>query len=85
MPSFIETIKKAALEAVEASKPCAVVFGTVASITPLKINVEQKLFLSDLQLIKTAAVSGALQIGDKVLLLRVQGGQKYVIWDKVIL
>ncbi|RRJ62396.1 DUF2577 domain-containing protein [Paenibacillus oralis] len=25
-----------------------------------------------------------LKVGDKVLLLRVQGGQQYVVWDKVI-
>ncbi|MEF2964928.1 DUF2577 domain-containing protein [Paenibacillus sp. M1] len=25
-----------------------------------------------------------LQTGDTVLLLRVQGGQKYVVWDKVV-
>lgn len=25
-----------------------------------------------------------LKVGDSVLLLRVQGGQKYVVWDKVV-
>ncbi|MEK5480301.1 DUF2577 domain-containing protein [Paenibacillus sp. FSL R5-0407] len=25
-----------------------------------------------------------LKVGDPVLLLRVQGGQKYVVWDKVV-
>ena len=42
MPNMVELIKKAALDAVKESKPTSIVFGTVISIEPLKINVEQK-------------------------------------------
>jgi hypothetical protein len=126
-------MKKAALEAVEASKPVAILFGTVTSASPLNINVEQKMTLTVEQLIlarnvtehtiemtvdhttqtetehthvihdtytnggsseptthlhaykgrKKFIVHNGLVNGDKVLLLRVQGGQKYVVWDRV--
>ena len=86
MPNLIETIKRAALEAVEASKPCAVMFGKVVSSSPLKIKVEQKMTLTSPQLIitKTVTLNDGLTVGSEVILLRQQGGQKYVVWDKVI-
>jgi hypothetical protein len=48
---LVKTIKKAALEAVESTKPVNVYFGTVESASPLKINVEQKMVLGENQLI----------------------------------
>ncbi len=48
---FVKTMKKAALEAVEASKPANMVFGTVISASPLKIKVDQKLILTEKQLV----------------------------------
>ena len=38
---LIKAIKKAAVEAVKASKPVEVCFGKVISVSPLKILVEQ--------------------------------------------
>jgi hypothetical protein len=53
MPNMVELIKKAAMEAVETSKPASIVFGTVVSVQPLKINIDQKLTLDDDDLILT--------------------------------
>lgn len=122
------SIKKAAVEAVEASKPTALVFGKVTSSSPLKINIEQKMTLSSAQLVLTrnvtdfkTAISGgniqnffyvgtypdittqsvspshvhamgtvqvtvhnALKVGDEVVLMRMQGGQKYLVLDRVV-
>ncbi len=39
-------MKKAALEAVDASKPVDILYGTVQSVNPLEIFVEQKLILT---------------------------------------
>lgn len=149
MPDAIElvkTIKKAAIDAMESTKPVNVYFGTVESASPLKINVEQKMVLGESQLVltrnvtdykmriavdmdtenavdshahtfqgktqkdgepehdhefngSTAGTSSAhshhiageqeitiqnsLVAGDEVLLLRQQGGQKYIIWDRI--
>lgn len=54
---FMKAIKKAAVEAVNASKPTAIVFGKVISTSPLKINVDQKLTLTKAQLILTKNVT----------------------------
>ncbi len=146
LEGFLADVKRAALEAVAASKPFALTFGTVVSASPLKISVDQKLTLYKEQLLLTNAVrdytvnmtvehetesaltdvnlahkhsysgsagpysySGntqtagavdlghkhsykgkkkytvhlALKTGEKVILLRVNGGQQYIVLDRV--
>ncbi len=121
--TLVRQIKQAAVEAVEASKPCGVCFGKVVGMQPLKISVDQKLTLGREQLIlcrevtdyetyltvwwgtenetlidendtiphhyhnisgqKKILVHNALKTGEKVVLLRVQGGQKFLVLDRV--
>ena len=142
MADIIQTIKKAALDAIENSSPTSVVFGTVISTNPLQIQVEQKLLLTSEFLILTKnvidyeteasidwntgqeslnsshshtckvisnedvivsidsqnidlthnhTISGRRKItihnglkqNDKVILLQQQGGQKFVVLDKI--
>lgn len=143
MNGFLNDVKRAAVEAVAAGKPCAFTFGMVTSVSPLKIQVDQKLELTAAQLILTSAVrdftveatldhetgdalsththefsgtteggshshtysgttSGvnlihshsyagrkafrvhlALKAGEQVLLLRADGGQKFIVLDRV--
>ena len=85
---LIEAIKKAALDAVNATKPVAVLFGKVVSASPLKINVEQKMTLEGAQLILTRNVTdhptlGGLKNGDEVILIRMQGGQQFLVIDRL--
>lgn len=54
---LIKTIKRAALEAFEASKPVQVCFGVVKNVKPLKIYVEQKMTLGEKQLISLQDIS----------------------------
>ena len=104
---LIREIKRAAVSAVDASKPCGVFFGTVKSASPLEINVEQKLTLSANQLILSRAVTdyeteitvdwntpdkephkhkikvhNALKTGERVVLIRLSGGQSYLVADR---
>lgn len=60
--AFIETMKRAALEAHEASRPVNVCFGEVISVSPLKIKVEQKLLLGEKQLVMTRNVTDYVTI-----------------------
>lgn len=160
---LLNIIKKAAKEAIDESTPSNIIFGTVTSISPLNINVEQKMDLTSDFLIltknvvdytvdvsvnwstenkslsaehnhelsgeilinssssinpnpdnisisinndvnsslvvdeqsldlshahdiagkKTLTIHNALKDGDKVILIRQQGGQKYVVLDKI--
>lgn len=137
---LVETLKRAAVEAIEAKKPVNVYFGKVIGILPLKVNVEQKMILSEKQLIlsrnvtdfitmftvdyetesnlephshavkgkdesgdnidlttdeqnlahthrvtgkKKVTIHNGLVVGDEVILLRQQNGQKFVVYDRV--
>ena len=124
---FVNSMKKAALDAMESSKPVNVYFGDVISASPLQINVEQKMTLGEKQLVlsrnvtdfKTSISGGniqnyyytgkdetsstqpvsplhvhaigkiqitvhnALAVGDQVIILRQQEGQKFVVWDRI--
>lgn len=127
MPNLVELIKLAALDAIKESKPSAILFGKVISISPLKINVEQKLTLTEAQLIlthnvvdydlemtvdhetdytdytgdgigdpafashnhtykgkKVFKVHNGLKVNDDVILIQTQGGQKFIVLDKVV-
>ena len=53
---LVKMLKQTALDAVDAKKPAAVYYGTVLSAAPLKIDVEQKMTLSQAQLVLTRAV-----------------------------
>jgi hypothetical protein len=81
---LIKLIKKAAIEAVNATNPAAVCFGKVTSANPLKIYVEQKLTLTAKQLVLARKVTeNRLVVGDEVILFREQGGQRYIVVDRV--
>lgn len=83
--SLIDLIKTVAVKAVEATNPVNVLFGTVVSETPLEIQIHQKLKLTEEFLVITErATQVNLKHGDKVVLLRVQGGQQFVVLDKVV-
>ena len=120
---FVMAMKKAAVEAVEATKPVYIHVGEVLSVSPSKISVDQKMILGESLLIlsrnvtdfkttitvnwstenksggsedssfashnhgitgkKEITVHNGLVVGDAVLLFRKQGGQKFIVWDRV--
>lgn len=99
---LLVAIKKAAIDAVENIKPVNIVFGKIDSTSPLSVNVENKLTLSNEQLIMrdifkeyelkcevdgkvgVARLDLKLKPGEDVILFRMQGGQKYLILDRVV-
>ena len=91
MPDNLLTIiKKAALDAVNATRPVSVVFGVLASVSPLSVTIDQKLTLEAGFLILTKHIddlilSEDLTEGDRLVLLQMQGGQRYLILDKVVM
>lgn len=89
MPNLTNLIQQIASNAIESSMPCGIFFGVVTSAEPLEINVEQKMALGREHLILTSLVSSiddiSLNLGknEKVMLLRVQGGQKFIVLDRL--
>ena len=82
MTKLTALIKKIAIEAIQASKPTTILFGDVTSVSPLRIRISQLLELSPATLIQTTTVKDKLAVGDEVILIRQQGGQKYLVLDK---
>nr|UWI48812.1 DUF2577 domain-containing protein [Clostridioides difficile] len=82
---LLQIIKKAAMDAVETSNPMKVVFGTIENVNPLKVKIEQKLSIDDFFLIQTETFKRYTdkKIGDKLVLIRMQGGQQYLILDRM--
>jgi hypothetical protein len=131
---MLNAIKQAALDALEASSPVTILFGTVTKINPLEVNVDQRFTIdADFLIIPESLMllrgsderfemsikgnvqtgpvvddesqeqwtgdmriygaqmlatrkdmpNGPFTVGDKLILLRVQGGQKYVVLDRV--
>lgn len=83
MQGIIEIIKRAATEAIEEGAPAGVFFGTVYSAEPVMIELEQKLMLEEKNMVFIHG-TGALEAGDRVVLLRAQGGQLFVVLGKLL-
>lgn len=132
MAQFLQNVKKAAMDAYEASGPAGLYFGTVSKTSPLEIFVDQSMVLEEDVLILSSLVqditieatmdhttgsyshthtisdtySGGgsastdnhshsysgrksftlhfgLSVGEKVILLRMQGGQRYLVLDRI--
>jgi len=59
--------------------------GTVTKINPLEITLMSTMLpLPSAVLILTETVSGRLVVGDKVIMLRVLGGQDYIVLSKAV-
>lgn len=106
MANLTEILKQAAIQAVVASDPAGILFGTVESVKPLSIRIDQKSPLPKEFFLLTSGVKkhtvsiraesddsqagtrnyivdNDLAAGDRVLLLRQQGGQLFIVLDKL--
>lgn len=83
MLNALGLIKKAAVEAVQAQKPCGIYFGTVVCENPLKIQIEQNLTLTEPFLVFARTSPDIYRAGDKLVLIRMQGGQQFVVMSGI--
>lgn len=79
--NLVQLIKRIAVSAVEASKPCNTFVGKVQSVSPLTVSVGQKMVVDSDFLSLTATAKERMEEGAKVLMIRQAGGQKYTIID----
>ncbi|MHA6258362.1 DUF2577 domain-containing protein [Sporosarcina sp. CAU 1771] len=104
--SMVDLIKQMAFETSDAQTPVNIVIGTVVKVSPIEIEISQKLKLTKDFLIMTERVKKleidfthnhggtsalskivireGLKVNDRVALFRVQGGQQYLVSDKVV-
>ncbi len=127
---FLDAIKNISVNAVETSKPTAILYGCVAEVNPLKIKVEQKFIITEKFLVLSRNVTdfqtqisfdnpnikqvyttwdmdetvespkakvdfkekvkhnvtvyNSLKVGENVILIRCQGGQRFIVVDRVV-
>lgn len=81
MQGFVEQVKKIALNAVESTKPMIVQYGTVIAESPLQIQISQKQIYGK-EFFVTRAGQTEFKTGDVLILLRINGGQQYLIFGK---
>ncbi|MBQ3055437.1 MAG: DUF2577 family protein [Oscillospiraceae bacterium] len=79
MHELVDLIRLAALQAVENTQPVDVVCGRVEEAAPLNITIEG----APVRLLLRAN-QPELAKDDTVLLLRLQGGQAFLILDKAV-
>lgn len=87
--NLLNLIKKAAIDAVNSDNPVSVLFGRLASTEPITVMIDQKLLIDSSFLVITRRIADMiereeLKAGGKLLLLRMQGGQKFVVVDGVV-
>lgn len=83
MPDLVSMIKQIASGVYDAKMPTEVCFGTVQSRSPFKVRIDQKKILGKEYFIVRAGVAAqSFEVGDTLILLRVQGGQQYLIYDR---
>lgn len=76
-------MKQIAAGVFEAQKPVEVCFGMVQSLSPFQVRLDQKKILGKEYFIVRAGVTAqSFEVGDTLILLRVQGGQQYLIYDR---
>lgn len=81
---MLDIMRRAGAGAVEAGQPVAVMFGTITKTNPLEVSVEERLPLTRDFLIVPERLDGHFESGEKYILIRVQGGNQFVLMDRVV-
>ncbi len=83
MPNLMESMRQIAANERQASLPTTICFGKVIALSPFRVQVDQKLVLTkEFFIVKTGVSASSFKVGDILILLRNEGGQKYLIFDK---
>ena len=95
--SLLNTIKKAGLGAIEATSPVQIVYGEIKEPDPLVIIIDQRFELTQEFLVVPESLTEyiiqcgdhehiirkKLEKGEKVSMIRIQGGNSYLLLDRV--
>lgn len=83
MPDLFNAMKQIAENVFTAMRPADWCYGKVISLSPFQVQIDQKLPLKkEFLAVRTGVSASSFKVGDKLILLRKQGGQEYLILDK---
>lgn len=88
MANLTEAIRLLSMQAEESAKPSMRIFGTVTSLEPFKVQINEKLTLEKGNLVITQTIRNYItweyiKIGSKVVMTRQRGGQLYIVDDMI--
>lgn len=88
MTNLTEAIRAIVVQTMRAQKPTERVFGVVTSLKPFKVQVNEKLVLTETFLVLTQTIHNYLtwdfiSVGSKVVMTRQPGGQTYIVDDLI--
>ena len=101
MSELIDVLNMIAQDNAKANKPADIAYGTVSSISPLTVKLDDTMLpIPDVALVLTeneksrsakaqgggggtVVINEGLAVGDKVVMLRVSRGNRYIILSKV--
>ena len=83
MPDLFNAMKQIAKDVFDTLQPADWCYGKVISLDPFQVQIDQKLPLKKKFLaVRTGVSASSFKVGDRLILLRKQGGQEYLILDK---
>lgn len=82
--NFVDLIKEISENARKAAKPSCFYVCDVVNDSPIEIRLNDMIVLDEDFLSFTETVKNGLSKNDKVLVLRNEGGQEFVVIDKVV-
>lgn len=83
MPDLFTAMKQIAKDVFDTLQPADWCYGKVISLDPFQVQIDQKLPLKkEFLAVCTGMSASSFKVGDKLILLRKQGGQEYLILDK---
>ena len=83
MRNLVELIKQIAAGVYEAEKPMEIGYGTVQSIRPFTVRLDQKrTFGKEKFIVRQGITAQSFRVGERLILIQVQGGQEWLILDR---
>ena len=88
MANLTEAVRLLSMQAEESAKPSMRIFGTVTSLEPFKVQINEKLTLEKGNLVITQTIRNYItweyiKVGSKVVMTRQRGGQLYIVDDMI--
>ena len=88
MANLTEAVRLLSMQAEESAKPSMRIFGTVISLEPFKVQINEKLTLEKGNLVITQTIRNYItweyiKVGSKVVMTRQRGGQLYIVDDMI--
>ncbi len=82
--NFLDIIKSSVLNVVNSIKFVETYIGEVVEEEELKIKLDEKLFVTEEQIIRTSNFNEPIKNGTKLFMIRESGGQRFFIVDTIL-